>query len=799
MYNCDICNKYFSSNKRLLSHIERCEKRSRERSISTLSRRSLDNYSSKSSCDTRDIHSRSTTRKGLTRRRLSLDGSKSDTELSSQYDEIGKYERVIRKLRDEREKLKSIIDDLENSHLDDMRKKDEYYENHIDELNKDNGILKDSIEDLEQERETLQEQFKIMRTKLRKQYAKKLAKIKLENDNINQVEELEEEIISLKKQLNDSSIKFSQLEDENHSLTQSTTELQILHKQTIDDTIKLNEQLDMMSNQYYQTCDDRIQLNKDIASLKNEINELQKDKEFSITNLTTQLENSQSLVTHTKEYYQEIIDNMKKVFNEEKEHLNCFHLSEIKKLNSTITNISTENDKIAQALQLSKSNNENLLKLQDESQEEIKQLKEQITAVDQQKNHMSNESKKQCLSHIEEKKQLRKELVELKKEIATRDNQISILNTEKRKYQIEAQTTLQTHTESSRRLVEKHKHEIFLLDQKYKREIQNTINEHKNNINKATNEIDHLNKELFNKNLSLKDAQDKLTNHTMEFEKKISKIETQHNDILSSNNEKNKQELSKLIKQNSDLRSEITTIVNQKDVELRKLEDESNQKFEKIIEESSKIQNENIKIASYFQELEKSSNENILEIKRLQDMNILLEKSIKESNIKQTKDQEELHSTKMFIDRILGENESLKEIQKNQEAEIVKIKEINSNLGCIIKDRDTIQIQQSAEIERINGIKTQLEEDIRMNKMANEIHQKNIDMLKKSNNELAKQIQNNEKSKKEQLYINKNLAESIKKYEALKKEQEQHILDLSKANKELSDNIKKRENNYKQK
>jgi hypothetical protein len=156
MFKCDICNREFYNNKKLISHMIRCEKR--------------DN----SALNTRRIHSNSSSTKTSKRKY-----SKSDNEQQDSFLDEDKYSRIIERLRIERKTLKDQLVHSDTIHMEDMTKKDAYYNNKIKDLNSDILIMVNKIDDLYQERETNIETDSF----LRKKYTKKMAKIRLENGN----------------------------------------------------------------------------------------------------------------------------------------------------------------------------------------------------------------------------------------------------------------------------------------------------------------------------------------------------------------------------------------------------------------------------------------------------------------------------------------------------------------------------------------------------------------------------------------------------------------------------------------
>jgi len=171
------------SNKKLLSHLERCEKRSQSEYINKNDRNDRTRgYSS--STQNLQSYRKFKSSKSIDR------SSKSDGEHSERRSlNDAKYIRVIEKLQSERRSLKDRLMKVDIDHTDDMTNRESYYNNKISNIEYKNNKLQD----------TKKENFNIEILKLRKQFTRKIEKIKIENNNVDQITELEKTIQSLKE------------------------------------------------------------------------------------------------------------------------------------------------------------------------------------------------------------------------------------------------------------------------------------------------------------------------------------------------------------------------------------------------------------------------------------------------------------------------------------------------------------------------------------------------------------------------------------------------------------------------
>jgi hypothetical protein len=133
MYECDICNRDFVSNKKYLYHLEQCEKRSSNRSSSSISRSSssISRLSNRSKIprsiplslkhDSTRLNKKS---RGYSSDNVILTGKHSES-LSLQ---LKQAVTIINRLRGERDNLKNATVKTRNYNNSDMIKKEGYYE-----------------------------------------------------------------------------------------------------------------------------------------------------------------------------------------------------------------------------------------------------------------------------------------------------------------------------------------------------------------------------------------------------------------------------------------------------------------------------------------------------------------------------------------------------------------------------------------------------------------------------------------------------------------------------------------------
>lgn len=154
MHTCDICHKEFSTNKRYMSHLEKCENRTQSEYARsrTYSQRGSPSGSIRSYMQS-PLH-----------RRTSI--------VSQPSSRISKAGRTVERLRRVMNSLKTRLTDMEDT---------QKYHEQIDILTADNKDLSNRLEETETE-------SVVRRSKLRKKYAMKIAKIKLENTTETQIE-----------------------------------------------------------------------------------------------------------------------------------------------------------------------------------------------------------------------------------------------------------------------------------------------------------------------------------------------------------------------------------------------------------------------------------------------------------------------------------------------------------------------------------------------------------------------------------------------------------------------------------
>ena len=163
MYNCSICKKTCDSTKQLSSHVKRCQKRRLLVDSDTINYRS-DQIITGSGSDVQNDKKYTDI---------------SDLIGSDQIYEIRELTEPVRNLRSGEPPVglrpaKSPRNSVYE--LQELKEKCQNYEIHIDGLTIDNDMLLESLEVIKKEKNEI-------KAKIRKQYAKKLAIIKLDNDS----------------------------------------------------------------------------------------------------------------------------------------------------------------------------------------------------------------------------------------------------------------------------------------------------------------------------------------------------------------------------------------------------------------------------------------------------------------------------------------------------------------------------------------------------------------------------------------------------------------------------------------
>jgi hypothetical protein len=317
MYNCDICDKEFASNKKLLFHLERCEKRTNGSVYEYRSdERSTQSRGYKST-------SRPSTRPKLTKS-LYNRKSKSDSEQLNRgacdprtsFSEA-KYVRSIEKLRNERRSLKDKLMEADSIHMEDMRKNADYYDDKIQSLRNENERTSVRLEETEHERETEAEKNNLSMIKLRKQYAKKLASIKLENDNVNQVMELEQSVRTLK---DDHAQLKRHLESVERDREITVNELTYRIEQNVERSQKTKEHNQLVLENIEKACDDTIKQNDTIY--QQQIDSLRSQLSTEVDNgkaLNKTIQEANKTITDLKQIVREDVDKKQVMSDQSKE------------------------------------------------------------------------------------------------------------------------------------------------------------------------------------------------------------------------------------------------------------------------------------------------------------------------------------------------------------------------------------------------------------------------------------------------------------------------------------------------
>jgi hypothetical protein len=543
MYKCKNCDKGLDSNKKLLSHIERCDKRSR---------RALSQYRK----DKEYSHS--------------VRNSKSDGYETEKTDDLDleKLNRVIDKLRIERNSLKEHIIESDTNHLEDIKKKEYYYEDKMKEFNFE---LEQIYDILNKEKNNDKQHFEIEKSKLKKKYAKKITRINLENNKniFDQVTELEDIIKNLKDNEKKSVVSFSMLQEESLFNNKSSLETNNELKQTLDDSYKKYETMKLVlrrtekeKESITSTLTNRLE---DYLIGANKIKEhnnlimkqLENSYDKKIEVITTQLKDERTKAANFSKSYQEnkkIIEEMNTRYDKNQTEYLLSHENMSQNINKQHEDHSTEKQNliktnkdleiIVKRLEKEKESYDNtILNIKKQYTKDINNLKLSIDRLEKEKIIYNNTIAIIKRKHITEINSLNKVVEKMGKEKTIYDNTISNKeNKNNKKMEDLKRGVIRLEKEK-----DDYSNMISVMNKQYTTELNNLKivimesdkkiceeNELNEQINVQDSLINDLKKQHNNDVKSIKTFQDKILNINSKHSTDISNVKTQYN-----NSEKN--------------------------------------------------------------------------------------------------------------------------------------------------------------------------------------------------------------------------------------------------------------------
>ena len=324
MYDCDICQKSYASEKRYLSHVERCQNRESKRSNkSTRSVRSAYSISDVES-DTESIsRSRHTNRDSL---------------LSLNTFNVEKFLREKAKLKKEIKKYSNEMKNMLETHRYQLEQNEEYYQEQINTLAEERDQLSDQVvkaqEQLFQEKEKLRSNFinKLSKEKnaVEKRYAER---------NSGQLSRLTSTVEQLQQQLS------REVEDKESLRDVLEQKLANTKDYFCRESDAKNEQIEQLKKTIKFEQEQMVRLQQSLESDKESFkrfSETEKEREIQtlkMTHLSTVkvLENTKSMVENElKDVVKQSYDTLEKLKNTHHEELRCkdIQLSKLKNIHS---------------------------------------------------------------------------------------------------------------------------------------------------------------------------------------------------------------------------------------------------------------------------------------------------------------------------------------------------------------------------------------------------------------------------------------------------------------------------------
>jgi hypothetical protein len=316
----------------------------------------------------------------------------------------------FKKLQDEKLLLEYKLEDMYTIHIQDMKKKEEYYNDKIKSLNNDNTRILDK---LEQDRVKECERVDLNKVKLRKQYVRKLAIIKLENDNIDQVMELEKSLRTLKE---NNILSLYSLQEQYKLDTQihkeSTKKLTYNNRLLSESVEELKKKLNTSSSEYNRFVINNSELKDRLDRLNIKLSSIVKEKDISLQDISFELEKSVEKYENNKV----VIENIEKS-RDKIEKNKIIAQKQVESLQSQLSKY-VDVDKV-----LNEKHQEHIQKIQTLTKE-VFSLKKTVKDDISKKNIMSEQSKQQCILHVKKKQEF----------ITEKNKYISIIEQNKIKY-----------------------------------------------------------------------------------------------------------------------------------------------------------------------------------------------------------------------------------------------------------------------------------------------------------------------------------------------------------------------------
>lgn len=839
MYTCNICHKEFSTNKRYMYHLEKCEKRTQSDYVHSISSRGKFDYGLRPSQTPRklvDVYSSSSQR-------------------------YKKSDRIIERLRREREELRSKLVDVENTY--------KYYDDQITRLTADNEELSNRLEETESVDRG---------NSIRKKYAKKLAKLKMENTSKKDFEH-QADLETLKREClqKDSVVKSLQkVIDQNNekmeNMRKQHEEMLSNYQKDADNRVENSEKktqlLESHIEEYKQIIEDNATEHmQKMDELKNK-HDIVKEENLRGGDIHRQLEDQ------IKQLNADLLktkDENAKIIAENKQISDVYRIAEkreqetsdlFKKLSDDFITLKKEK---TFAEKESHNIGEQMAKRNSELCDDIKRLNRIVKSDVDKKKLMEDNSKKQCIEHLLEKKKLSKDINKL--EIQIQDLETELQST-KNKEVVNQQNTVKKYSAKIDKMELKEKRLENTLEslqkildtrsKQHQEDLQNTTNRYNNmlklqekelqilrdKLREKTQEFDELSK-LDSKYLqdsekvksclmqTTHDLEEKNRNQIEAFEKDRIKMSTECKKLVKDMSELNKEY--EKYRTNSESKSRViqnkytkdTSVLEARVKQLTELL-EKEKAASKELTTSSKIQNGDVsllqqtnekladevkKIRVYMEELKKTNEhlttratraEKQLEsdrqtstekLQKVVDDNISLRQDMRAVNLKNQKDMSNLNvANKKLADGI-------REFEKTNEKHLNDIKLLNEQLNTHTSNTNKKNTEFNTLKEKIRSlemVEKALKDKIESDKKVYKQQEKTLLDIQAINDKVAKQYQhllvsNDKKSKKliDMENNNKLLVQSMKDYEKNRDELLERVKKVTDENFKMAEEVGK--------
>ena len=603
MYSCDICDKSFVSNKKYKSHLERCKERS-------------DNNSFRYPLRHRSSLDEITHRRKIKPRKES-------------YKKSNKYKRTIELLTEESNNHRGVIQEKEELILNLTREKDSL------------------IEDLN----NIQE----IKTKLKKQYAKKLAKIKLENNQLKH---------DLDTHTHESSVKYNSLKD-------SFDEVNNLHETTKEQLLKVKTELQST----------HLKSQKTLKELNDKLDRSLLDNKSMTDQLSERLNNTVTREKKLKEHNKAIVQNLQKQI----EKMKANHAEEIKTLNDRIYTIIAQNEKHAE------------------------ETKKTITVLELKEKNMTTHSKEQCIKHINERnilkdknKQVLNANFTLAKEISRKDKLLNEHMKAQKILEEENNKIKNTNSVLTRKVVENDK----LLHEHIKK-THAIISSQQSEIKKYDVNVNQLKKELENRS---QQAQQELIDKLKDIKTRFDVDMAKKTEQLEKYRERQlllQEHISKQDRSNRELQDNLNSDLQTKTEQINMLNNTQKEIKKANVQLAQRIKQLDLEIAESNKKLLDANEDRSIFVKGYEDrIKDLTENNsqLKISHNQTVKEYRKINSnlTEKYRENAKQQENKIKEILRVKKHIQQKLENITDNNGKLQQTVKNLESHYTKEIKKLN-------------------------------------------------------------------------------------------------